>query len=274
MKKAKIGYQVYSAREEASKDLRGVLGQLADMGYDGVEFAGFYGHSSDDVKKMLSETGLEPISSHAAIPSSKGELYAALAYHLEIGASYMAIPFLDEAHRPGSAGFAATICDIYEFGEAVKAAGMQLLYHNHDFEFIKLSEMYGLDFLYAAVPACLLKTEIDTCWVNYAGENPSDYIKKYAGRCPVIHLKDFVGSSGGGQPYALINKDGSDDGGNKATEFEFRPVGYGVQDIPDIVNAGLESGAEWFIVEQDLSVGRAPLEAAKLSRDYLVSIGQ
>ena len=58
MKKALIGYQVYSAREEAAKDLKGVLKKLAELGYDGVEFAGFYGHTAQEVKAMLEETSL------------------------------------------------------------------------------------------------------------------------------------------------------------------------------------------------------------------------
>ena len=132
--------------------------------------------------------------------------------------------------------------------------------------------MYGLDFLYEAVDACTLKTEIDTCWVKYAGENPAEYVKKYAGRCPVVHLKDYVGVKGGKTPYALI---GMEDTSAKPDEiaFEFRPVGHGCQNIPEIVEAGLASGAEWFIVEQDLSVGRTPLEACRMSIDYLKSIG-
>ena len=132
--------------------------------------------------------------------------------------------------------------------------------------------MYGLDFIYEAVDACTLKTEIDTCWVKYAGENPAEYVKKYAGRCPVVHLKDYVGVKGGKTPYALI---GMEDTSAKPDEiaFEFRPVGHGCQNIPEIIEAGLASGAEWFIVEQDLSVGRTPLEACRMSIDYLKSIG-
>ncbi|MEG0768112.1 MAG: sugar phosphate isomerase/epimerase, partial [Clostridia bacterium] len=153
------------------------------------------------------------------------------------------------------------------------AAGIQLLYHNHDFEFVKLSEQYGLDFLYDCVPATYLQTELDTCWVNYAGENPAAYVRKYAGRCPVVHLKDFVGRKGDKQPYALIQADGAATGAAMDVQFEFRPVGHGCQDIPAIMTAGIESGASWFVVEQDLSVGRPALEAARMSRDYLRSIG-
>lgn len=276
MSKPVIGYQVYSAREDAAKDLLSVLKTLKEQGYDGVEFAGFYGHTAEEVKKMLEEVGLVAISSHVPYDSIVADMYGTISYHKTIGCSYIAVPFLDEEHRPGGPKFAQAIRNIYKFGNLCKQAGITLLYHNHDFEFCTISGQYGLDFLYDAVPPCTLETEIDCCWVKYAGVNPAEYLKKYAGRAHVVHLKDYVGKKGGKQPYALIRADGRDDGSNANSDdiaFEFRPVGYGCQNVPEIMEAALAGGAEIFIVEQDLSVGRTPLEAAKMSRDYLKSIG-
>lgn len=270
--KVKLAYQVYSAREEAEKDLLGVLRRLADIGYDGVELAGAYGHSADEVKEMLKATGLKAISSHVPLMAFDADEDGVIAFHKQIGCEYIAIPFLDDATRPGGPNFAKTIRRLYDLGAKLKKAGMQLLYHNHNFEFDMISGIYGLDFIYDAVSEDLLKTEIDTCWVNVAGEDPAKYVRKYAGRCPVVHLKDFVGSIRAGEkPFALIRPDGSDDEpvDAKAMAFDFRPVGYGVQDIPSIVKAGVEGGAQWFVVEQDLSSERPALEAAKMSCDYV-----
>lgn len=276
MSKPIIGYQVYSAREDAAKDLLSVLKTIKELGYDGVEFAGFYGHTADEVKAMLDETGLKAISSHVPYDSIVADMFGTISYHKTIGCDYIAVPFLGEEHRPGGPKFAEAIRNIYKFGRLCKEAGITLLYHNHDFEFTTISGQFGLDFLYSAVPACVLETELDMCWVKYAGQNPAEYVKQYAGRCHVVHLKDYVGKKGGKQPYALIKADGKDDGTNADSSdiaFEFRPVGYGCQDIPSVVKSALECGAEIFIVEQDMSVGRTPLEAAKMSRDYLKSIG-
>lgn len=274
MKKALVGYQLYSAREECNKDLLSVLKQLKALGYDGVEFAGFYGHTADEIKGMLDEAGLVAFSDHVPYAVIEKDMFGVISDHLKIGCKYIAIPYLDEAHRPGQPGFAEVLRTIVRFGSLCKTAGIQLLYHNHDFEFVKFSGMYALDFMYAAVDEDLLKTEIDTCWVNYAGENPADFVRKYAGRAPIVHLKDFVGSRDGAQPYALIKADGSDDGKNSdSSAFEFRPVGHGCQNVPSIVEAGLEAGASCFIVEQDQWYNRTPLEAAKMSIDYLKSIG-
>ena len=274
MKKALIGYQVYSAREEASKDLLNTLKQLKALGYDGVEFAGFYGHTAEEVKAMLDEVGLVAFSDHVPFAVIEKDMFGVIKDHLTIGCKYIAVPFLDEEHRPGQPGFADVIRVIVKFGRLCREAGIQLLYHNHDFEFEKISGMYALDFLYAAVDAEILKTELDTCWVNYSGENPADFIRKYAGRAPIVHMKDFVGSRGGAQPYALIKEDGSDDGTNSASaQFEFRPVGYGCQDVKSIVEAGLEAGAFCFVVEQDQWYDRTPFEAAKMSIESLHKAG-
>lgn len=266
MKKALIGYQLYSAREEAEKDLLSVLKQLKALGYDGVEFAGFYGNTADQIAEMLKEADMVAISDHVPYARIQQDMFGVIADHLKIGCKYIAVPFLEPNDRPGKPGFAKVIRVIAEFGALCKKAGIQLLYHNHDFEFEYVSGMYGLDFLYEAVDADILKTEIDTCWVNYSGVNPAEYVKKYAGRAPIVHLKDFVGAKGDAQPYALINEDGTDDGAasEKAT-FEFRPVGYGCQDVAAILNAGLEAGAQAFVVEQDQWYDRHPLEAAKMS---------
>ena len=211
MKKAMIGYQIYSAREDAEKDLFGTLKKIAEMGYDGVEFAGFYHYTVDEIKKALEESGLAAISAHVPLAEIEKDMFKTISDYKAIGCKYIAVPYTDDECRPGGPRFAETIRNIYKFGRLCREAGIQLLYHNHDFEFVRLSGMYALDFLYAATDPEVLQTEIDTCWVNYSGEDPAAYVRKYAGRAPIVHLKDFVGSRGGAQPYALIKADGSDD---------------------------------------------------------------
>jgi len=265
MEKILIGYQLYSAREEMANDFRGTLEKVKALGYDAVEFAGLFGRAPGEIRKMLDEVGLTAISAHVPYDVIRADMDQAIRDYQQIGCRYITVPFLGDQDRPGAPGFAKVIALIRQFGEKCKKAGITLLYHNHDFEFVQVSGMYGLDFLYDAVPAEYLETEIDTCWVRYAGEDPAAYIRRYASRCPIVHLKDYVGVKGGAQPYALINADGSDDGKNENVAFQFMPVGYGCQDVAAIIRAGLESGAHTFIVEQDQWYDRHPLEAARMS---------
>jgi sugar phosphate isomerase/epimerase len=102
--------------------------------------------------------------------------------------------------------------------------------------------------------------------------NPAEYILKYSGRAPVVHLKDFD-SSNGGQVKAEYDLIGEAKKARAAGSFPFRAVGHGVQDIPGIVAASEKAGAKWLVVEQDLpSPGMTPIQCAKQSLDYLNSI--
>ena len=266
----KIGVQVYSVRDDAQADLRTTLEKIKEMGYDGVEFAGRYGNSSADIKAMCEEIGLEPISAHVPYTELLEDTEGTIAKYAEIGCKYIAVPYLTEEYRPGTENFPDVIKNVKMIGEVAKKFGMQLLYHNHDFEFIKLDGKYALDILYEEVPADILQTELDTCWVNVGGEDPSKYILKYSGRTPVVHLKDFYGEKSESM-YELI---GIESSSRKAvSKFEYRPVGYGVQDFPSIIKASEESGAHWLIVEQDApSMGLTPMESIAKSREYLKTI--
>jgi sugar phosphate isomerase/epimerase len=107
--------------------------------------------------------------------------------------------------------------------------------------------------------------------------DPAQYVAQYAGRCPVVHLKDFVmpGLSKPQKLYALIGEDGKDMDAVEPGEgsFDFRPVGYGVQDIPAILEASEKAGAKYVVVEQDRSSQSPSLEAARMSREYLRTLG-
>jgi sugar phosphate isomerase/epimerase len=278
MSKLPVALQLYTVRDVAADDFFGVLKQVKDMGYDYVEFtADFFGHTAKEIRAELDKLGLRAISAHVSIDMMIGGLDKVIADFGMLGCEYIAVPWLDEARRPGTPAWPQVVEQIKGIGTAFKKAGMTLLYHNHDFEFVKIGGEYALDMLYAAVPADTLQTELDTCWVKVAGEDPAGYLLKYTGRSPVVHLKDFV-MAGFGKPkrlYALIGDDGKDDAAVEAGEssFDFRPVGYGVQDFPAILDACVKAGAKYVVVEQDRSSQRPSAEAAKMSRDYLKTLG-
>ena len=145
MGKVKIGYQLYSAREECAKDLGAVLAQLKKLGYEGVEFAGFYGHTAEEIAALLKEHGLAAFSDHVPLRAIREDMFGVIADHIKIGCKHIVIPYLEDADRPGQPGFADVLRVIAKFGALCREAGITLLYHNHDFEFEKLSGMYALD---------------------------------------------------------------------------------------------------------------------------------
>ncbi len=273
MKTLPVALQVYSVRDAAAADFAGTMLKIKAMGYDGVELAGLYGLSAAEVKQAVDAAGLRIISAHVPYAEMLKDIDAVIATYQYLGCDFIAVPYLDNDTRPGSAGFAEALPNIARFGAACQAKGLTLLYHNHDFEFITMADgSFGLDYIYAQTTPGQLQTELDTCWVKVAGQDPVAYINKYAGRCPVVHLKDFYKSGLAAQMYELI---GIKSEAKPADEgvFEFRPLGQGLQNFPPILAAAVQSGAQWVVVEQDRSVGRTPLEAVEMSRAYLKELG-
>ena len=265
-----VGLQLYTVRDDMAKDFKGTLQKVKELGYDGVEFAGLFGNAPADVKAMCAEIGLNPISAHVPLQEMLDDINKVIADYKAIGCQYIVVPYVTEERRPGGELFKQMVEEIRGIGEKCKAAGLVLLYHNHDFEFAKTETgEFGLDYLYANVPADLLQTELDQCWVKYAGQDPVAYLQKYEGRSPVVHLKDYYASGEQKEdPYALIGLNEGEKKENPA--FEFRPLGYGVQDIPAIIEASKKAGSKWLIVEQDQpSMGKTPMECAGMSMAFL-----
>ncbi len=272
MKTLPVAVQVYSVRDYAEKDFKGTMQKIKEMGYQGVELAGMYGLEPCYIKEVLNELDLVPVSAHVPFSELTADLEGTVLKYKEIGVAHIAIPYLDEADRPGGENFMANMSKIEEIGKCCKENGIVLLYHNHDFEFIKMENgEYGLDYLYSNIPSDLLQTEIDTCWVNIAGENPADYVKKYTGKAPVVHLKDFYKEGTPANMYELIGIENEKK--EQTGKFEFRPVGSGMQDFPPILEAALEAGAKWVVVEQDFTYDTPSIEAIKTSREYLKGLG-
>lgn len=272
--KLPVAVQLYSVRDEMQSDFYGTIKKMKELGYDGIEFAGLFGEDPEKIKAFCAEIGINPISAHVPYYDMLADPEKVLADYAAIGCRFVAVPYLTEECRPGTDGFGATVEGIRKIAEAAKKLGIQLLYHNHDFEFVKLDGEYALDVLYSTIPEDLLKTEIDTCWVNVAGVDPAEYILKYSDRSPVVHLKDFKKS--GNQKGALYKLIGIDDDEEQEDEdaFSFMPVGHGMQDMPSILAASEKAGAQWVVVEQDNPAkGSTPLESVKLSREYLKALG-
>lgn len=272
MKKIPVGLQLYSVREEAEKDLSKTLKKVKEVGYDFVELAGLCGKSFAEMKNALDEAGIPAISAHVPVMELEADLENVVAGYAGLGCRYIALPYLPGDLRPGKPGFDKVMELIPGVGKTCKEHGITLLYHNHDFEFARIGGRYALDYIYETVPPELLQTEIDCCWVKVAGEDPTDYVRKYAGRCPVVHLKDFYME---GRPQNMYELIGIETAGKEEKEgrFEFRPVGFGMQIMPELLEAAVESGAEYLVVEQDASAGRTPVEAVTMSRRYLELLG-
>ena len=277
MKKFKVGLQLYSVRDQMEKDMEGTLKAVKEMGYDYVEFAGYFGKSAEEIRALLDKYSLTCISVHQGLDFYEEGGQSAAEYIKTLGAKYSAIPWYQAEKLAGSPEWEETKAIFNRCGELLKKNGIQMLYHNHDFEFVKVDGKYKHDYLMEEISRDLLKPEFDTCWVRYAGEDPCKYLDLYAGDVEVLHLKDFTCKKlANGPAYALIDDEGNPikAPSREENEFRFRPVGQGMQDFPAILAAAEKAGTEYIIVEQDQTYELPSLEAVRQSREYLKTLGQ
>ncbi len=277
MKKLKVGLQLYSVRDKMEVDMEKTLKAVKEIGYDYVEFAGYFGKTAEEVKALLDKYELECPSVHQGYEVFIENSEENIRYLKTIGAKYCAIPWMGMEKQKGNPDFEKAVEEIRTVAKLLKDKGIQMLYHNHDFEFEEFEGKYLFDWLYESVGLDLLKPEVDTCWVKYAGEDPCAYLEKYSGHIDIVHLKDFVCKEfANGPVYALIDNSGKENKTENTKEdssFRFRYVGGGFQNFEEILESAEKAGAEYVIVEQDQWYDDDSLVLAKKSRDYLKSLG-
>ncbi|MBP5597650.1 MAG: sugar phosphate isomerase/epimerase [Pseudobutyrivibrio sp.] len=276
-KKLPVGIQVYGLRdllENTPENFKNVMTKVKEMGYDGVELAGLYGLEPKFVKETLDEVGLIPISAHVAFQEMMDDIDKVIADYSVIGVKYLVMPYMAEEYRPANPeGFKEFLPLLNQVGEKIHKAGMTFLYHNHDFEFVKLENgKWGYDEMFDAIPAENLQSELDTCWCDVATGEAPEFIKKYTDRIPVVHLKDYIKKGEVKNMYKLIGIDEEESEGDTGY-FGFRSVGFGQMLWEPVLEAALDAKAQWVIVEQDEHYELEPLECARRSREYLKILG-
>ena len=169
--KLPVAVQLYSVRDEMQDDFYGTIKKMKEYGYDGVEFAGLFGEEPAKIREFCNEIGIVPISAHVPyydMLADPRRCSPTTRDRLQICRRALSDRGMPPRHRR----LYRHRRGIRKIAEAAKKLGIQLLYHNHDFEFVKLDGEYALDVLYSTIPADLLQTEIDTCWVKVAASTP------------------------------------------------------------------------------------------------------
>ena len=242
--KINLAVQLYSLRDGVQGDLYSLLKKVKNIGFDGVEFYDFFGIPATEVKKMLCDLDLKSEGAHTAADLFRNDLSRVIEYNLELGTEYLIVPYESYGGKEDYLKM-AELCAAA--GEKIKAAGMQMLYHNHGHELTDIFDgRRGLDLIYENAPASLLGCQMDVYWITYAGMNAVEYLRQYEGRCPTIHLKDMT-----------------DTGTHTFTE-----VGTGIVDIKGVLSEGLRQNSKWFVVEQD-EIRMDLFDSVKISHDNI-----
>lgn len=223
----RIGLMLYTVREACARDLEGVLRSVAEIGYDGVELYDLHGHEAARVRGWLDASGLAVAGRHADLNALETRL-PALADELgTLGCERIALSWIDP---PASSEEArAIVARIASVALEARELGLRLGFHNHWGELAALDDADTMLDKLRALPAELLWLELDLGWVWEAGADPAAELERAAGRCPLVHVKDFRA---------------------RGTRRDC-PVGDGEVGYERVVPVALRSGVEWLVVEQD-----------------------
>lgn len=261
----KLASPLFILRNEAQKDLFGVLEKLSVLGFEGVEFLGFFGKSPGEIRKKMDSLHLKAVGNHVSVNDFMKDCHKVIEDHIELGCKYITIAWPDNSIKPGIKGFDAIVKEIGYLAKCCRDKGIIPLYHNHGFEFGTTPSM--LDIIAETCEEDGLCLEPDLGWMAFAQADPFSYLSKYAKRCPVIHLKDIYA-----EDLSKVG-DAADLDSQKANPargyFEFRPTGYGILNIPKLMPLCLKCNPEWLVMDHDLSYERNSFSDLKLSLDYV-----
>lgn len=238
-----VALQLYTVRDDLAADYVGTLRRVAEMGYTAIELGSTDALVLPDLPAVLADLGLRAVAMHIGFEECEGDPSAALAAARALGCGYTICSSIPEERRGDAAAYRAVGAVLTQAGATAREYGLRFAYHNHAFEFAPLEDRHAFDILMDAADPALVASEFDVYWASYGQVDPVAYIRTLGRRCRLIHLKDMA-------PDA---------------DRSFAEVGEGILDLASIIAAGQEVGAEWYIVEQDISTIRPPLEAARLS---------
>jgi sugar phosphate isomerase/epimerase len=277
-----VGVQLYTLGELVQKDLDGTLAQLRKIGLKTVELASFLGRTPRELRAALDRAGLECRSAHISPiprpnePSLSSDLDSlAEAAHV-IGVKYVIAPTFmipDHVGPPGAtesfatyfvrAGKSMTAADwqanarfLNEKGTQLRKAGLQLGYHNHNFEFAPLGATNGMEILLSETDPAQVCFELDAGWVAAAGRDPLEIITRHPGRFKLMHVKDIKAST---QPNTELRQDPTE-------------VGSGIIPWARILPAAVAAGIRQFYIEQEPPFNGSRLDSVRKSFDYLSTL--
>ena len=234
-----VGLQLYSVRGDCKRDLPGTIAAVGKMGYQGVEFAGYYDYKAEQFRKMLDDNGLKCCGTHTGMDTLLGDnLPKTIEFNKTIGNKYLIVPGLPDKYRESHQAWLDTAKLFNELAEKVKPHGMLVGYHNHSAEFTAMNGELPWDTFYGNTSKEVVM-QLDVGNAIGGGVDPLPYLYKYPGRAITVHVKEHSKTD----PNAFV---GEGDVNWKAFFALCRAVG----------------STEWYIVEYERR-GAQPLESVE-----------
>ena len=246
---SKVGVQLYTVRDLMKTDFAGTIAKVASIGYKEVEFAGYYDHSPKDVRAILDKVGLTAPACHVGMDVVENHWPETIDAAHTIGHTFIVCPWIDEKDRNSADSWKRIIEVFNKAGEASKKANIQFAYHNHWWEFGPNASLGGklpYDYLLASTDPNFVKMEMDLGWISVAGQDPVAYFKRYPGRFPLVHVKDFK-SLPKIAPDQLASFNST-----TLEEGDMTAPGSGIIDWKRIFSHSDEAGIQHYFLEHDM----------------------
>lgn len=239
-----IALQLYTIRDLLAQDYESAIRKVADLGYIGVETANMFGDSPASAAKLFGELGLTVTSAHSQLPlgDQKQEVIDTMG---ALNCKRLILPGQPMELFQSMDGIKRVCDSLNEASAFAKANGFQVGYHNHWFEYEQVEDRIPADMMLEYLDPDVF-FEVDVYWVQTAGQNPVEVVRRFGSRAPYLHIKD----------------------GPCQIEAPMTALGEGVVDIPSVVAAGTGS-AKWLIVEID-ECATDMMEAVSKSYQYLI----
>jgi len=252
-KPSKFGIQLWSVKEEMTKDPKGTIEKLASFGYTQIEtFEGemgmCWGMKPQEFKSFLNDLGLDLIAGHCNIVE---DFERKLDEAHQSGMKYVVCPWLGPQESPDK--YKAAVDLFNTCGEKAHHAGLGFAYHNHDYSFKSIDGIVPQQMFMESTNPAWVSFEMDIYWVVMAGEDPKSWLTKYTGRWPSVHVKDKAN---------LITDD----------KFISIELGKGTINYPSILDTCLKHNVDFFMVEQERFDTLSPLQAAKSNASFMMEL--
>ena len=245
-----VALQLYSVREDCAKDLVSTLKAVAEMGYEGVEFAGYHERGAEELKRTLDDLGLKVAGTHIGINTLLGdELQKTVEFNSILRNRFLIVPGFPEEHRDSKAAWLKTAQIMNEVSEKVKPYGMRIGYHNHLIEFQPMEGEIPWDIFFGVTNEDVVM-QLDTGNAMHGGADPVQILKRYPNRATTVHLKEFSSTN----DKVLLGEGDV----NWSEVFELCET---------------TSGTEWYIIEQE-GYAYTPIECVRHCLENLRKMGR
>lgn len=249
MDKSAIAAQLYTLREhlKTPEEMARTLKRVKEIGYEAVQVSGLGPVEPTRLREMADRFGLRICVTHTPFDRIMNDADNVIREHKLWGCEYVGLGAMPAEYRKDMAGYLAFAKEFSEAGKRYAGHGLQLVYHNHRFEFARFGGVTGMEILLRESEPAAFGFEIDTYWVQAGGADPVAWIRKVKGRMGVIHLKDM----------AIVDD-----------QQVFAEIGQGNLNWTAVIEACRETGVRWYAVEQDVC-RRDPFESLETSLRYL-----